>query len=115
MPIFNNHDPLPPVNPGEYHVACALVVDNSSSMFGAPINELNCGLVEFGNALAQDSLAQGRTEVTVISFNSSVNTEMSFRPAAQYEAPSLNASGSTSLNAAINTALDALEARKAGK
>ena len=113
MPIFNNHDPLPPIHPGECHVACALAVDNSSSMSGNPIAELNSGLVEFGNALEQDPLAQGRAEVTVISFNSSVNTEMSFRPATEYEAPTLSAGGLSTMNEAINIALDALEARKA--
>ncbi len=113
MPVHFNQDPLPVVNPGERHVPVVLLVDTSGSMSGAPINELNQGLVEFGNALQEDSLALGRAEVCVISFNSSVQTEMSFRPASEYEAPSLSASGLTALNEAIEAGLDAIEARKA--
>ena len=106
-------DSLPPINPGECHFACAMVVDTSASMEGVPIDMLNRKLVEFGDMLEQDPLAQGRTEVTVISFNSSVNTEMSFRPATEYEAPTLSAGGLSTMNEAINIALDALEARRA--
>ena len=113
MPLQFTQDPLPITNFGERHVAAVLLVDTSSSMSGAPIDELNKGLIEFGDALQLDSLAQGRAEVCIISFNSSVQTEMSFRPAIDYEAPVLNASGLTSMNEAIEAGLDALEARKA--
>ena len=85
MPLQFSQDSLPITNFGECHVATVLLVDTSSSMYGAPITELNKGLVEFGDALQNDSLAQGRAEVCVISFNSSVQTEMSFRPAADYD------------------------------
>jgi uncharacterized protein YegL len=113
MPIFHNRDPLPSINPGEFHIACMLLVDTSGSMSGNPIAELNQGLVEFGDALKQDSLALGRAEVSVIAFNSSVDTEVGFRPASDYEAPVLRANGLTSMNEAIEAGLDALEARKA--
>lgn len=113
MPLHFAQDPLPITNFGERHVAAVLLVDTSSSMSGTPISELNQGLVEFGNALQADSLAQGRAEVCIISFNSSVQTEMSFRPAVDYEAPVLIASGLTSMNEAIEAGLDALESRKA--
>ena len=79
MPVQFTTDPLPITNRGERHIAAVILVDISGSMQGAPINELNQGLIEFGNAL----------QVCIISFNSSVQTEMSFRPAAEYEAPVL--------------------------
>lgn len=113
MPLQFSQDPLPITNFGERHVAAVLLVDTSGSMSGSPIAELNQGLVEFGNALQNDSLAQGRAEVCIISFNSSVQTEMSFRPATDYEAPVLSATGLTSMNEAIEAGLDALESRKA--
>ena len=113
MPLQFSQDPLPITNFGECHAACVLLVDTSGSMSGTPISELNKGLIEFGDALQNDSLAQGRAEFCVISFNSSVQTEMSFRPATDYEAPTLSASGLTSMNEAIEAGLDALEARKA--
>ena len=87
MPIFNNHDPLPPIHPGECHVACALAVDNSGSMSGNPIAELKRGLEELAKECEQKWLAQGRAEVTVTSVDSSVNTEMCFCPASEEESP----------------------------
>ena len=101
-----------PVNPGERHIAVALVVDTSTSMMGRPIEELNRGLQEFGQALLEDDLALGRADITIISFNSTVQTEMGFMPAVDYQAPKLAAGGLTSLNEAIDTALNALDDRK---
>ena len=112
MPVTIKNDPLPSTNPGERHVAAVLVVDTSGSMNGAPINELNQGLKEFGIALDGDSHARGCADVCVISFNSNVQTEQSFRPATSYEAPVLTANGLTAMNEAIETALDAIQARK---
>ena len=109
MPVQFTKDPLPTKNQGERHIPAVLLVDTSGSMSGAPIEELNRGLREFGNALQEDSLALGRAEVCIISFNSSVETEMGFRPAVDYEAPTLSASGLTSFNEAIQAGLDAIE------
>ena len=105
-------DVLPPTTPGERHVAAILLVDKSGSMYGAPIAELNQGLVEFGQALQEDQLALGRADISVISFDSSVHTEVGFRPGEEYQAPSLSADGGTSMNQAIEKGLDAIEARK---
>ena len=113
MGVKRNDDVMPPVNSGERHVAVVILVDISGSMDGEPIAELNQGLIEFRKALEEDSLAMGRADVSIISFNSNVQTEMGFRPAAEYEAPKLTASGGTSLNGAVITGLDAIESRKA--
>ena len=113
MPIsIEMEDRLPVTNTGEQHVPAVLLVDTSYSMSGAPIAELNQGLKDFYTALSQDDLAMGRAEVTVISFNSSVNVELGFRPAEEYVAPELSASGCTSMNQAMITALDEIQARK---
>ncbi len=113
MPVQFITDPLPVTNQGERHIAAALLVDTSGSMTGKPIEELNQGLVEFGNALEEDSLALGRADICIIAFDSNVRTEMSFRSATEYKAPKLRANGLTSMNGAIEAALDALESRKA--
>lgn len=105
-------DRLPVVNQGEHHVPAVLLVDTSGSMSGGPIAELNQGLVQFYEALRQDDLALGRAEVSVISFNSSVQIELGFRPAEQYEAPVLSAGGLTAMNEGILKALDEIEMRK---
>ncbi len=107
-------DIMPPINEGERHVPVVLAVDISGSMEeSGAIAELNQGLVEFGKALQEDSQAYGRAEVCIIAFNSNVETVVGFRPAEEYAAPTLSASGLTSMNSAILAALDALEQRKA--
>lgn len=101
-----------PQNIGDKHIACVLLVDTSGSMMGAPINELNNGLIEFGKALEQDAQARGCADVCVISFNSYVQMEVPFCPAMNYSAPKLTANGLTSMNEAIIAGLNALEERK---
>lgn len=100
------------MNPGEKHVACCLLVDISGSMQGSSIEELNRGLAEFGKALQDDAMAYGCTDVCVISFDSQVRTVFPFSSASEYTAPVLSAGGMTAMNAAIITALDAIENRK---
>lgn len=114
MPItYEDRMPLPIENKGERHVPCVLLLDKSGSMEGAPIQELNDGLRAFGEALAGDSMALGRAEICVIAFGSTVEQLIPFRPASQYEPPTLSANGSTCMNQAIIAGLEALEARKA--
>lgn len=105
-------DILPPKHRTERHLACAIVVDRSGSMSGRPIQELNDSLKLFGIELGKDSMAQGRVDVTVISFASDVKVEMGFRSAEEFVPPSFSANGGTAFNRAINVALDALESRK---
>ncbi len=107
-------------NPGNKHIACAVVVDTSGSMYGnpsdnlsrRPIDELNDGLVAFGEALKEDSLAYGCADVCIIKFDNTVQTLVPFSAAAEYSAPHLTAYGRTAMNEAIITALDAIEQRK---
>jgi uncharacterized protein YegL len=47
-----------------------------------------------------------------MSFADGVKTELGFRSAEDYQAPTLTAGGLTAFNEAVNTALDQLEARK---
>lgn len=113
MTVRSSADPLPVINLGEPHILAVLLVDTSASMTGEPIEALNRGLVGFGQALAEEPLVFSKAEVCVISFNSSVQTEIGFRPAADYQAPTLSlAGGPTSLNEAIEAGLDAIESRK---
>lgn len=103
---------LPPNHPNERHLPCVILADCSGSMKDAPIAELNEGLVAFGEALKADTQAQGRVDVCVISFATTVKTELGFRSAEEYAAPVLTADGCTAFNQAINVALDALEEQK---
>lgn len=98
-------------NMGERHIPVVLLLDTSGSMANTPIAELNQGLLEFQRALQEDKLAYGRTEICLITFNSSVQTEVEFCPASRYEPPTLVASGLTAMNEAIDIGLAAIEDR----
>lgn len=90
---------------------CVLLLDTSGSMRGNPIAELNSGLLEFKNALAQDELAQKRVEVAIVGFGPVVvHTE--FTEAQYFTPPTLEASGDTPMGAAIVKALEMVRARK---
>ena len=104
--------PQLPVNTGEKHIACVVLVDTSGSMVGASIRELNEGLKELARALQEDVTASGCADVAVVSFNSTVSTVVPFCPAYSFNPPELTASGMTAMNEAIITGLDILEERK---
>lgn len=99
-------------NPGDKHIACALLVDTSGSMSGRPMDELNEGLRAFGEALKEDAKASGCADVCVIQFSTDVKIIAPFSSAQSYVAPQLSAGGLTAMNEAIITALDAIEQRK---
>lgn len=114
MPVsVKFEDRMPVTNHQERHLAAIILADCSGSMAGKSMEELNRGLQLFGEALAEDSEAQARVDVSVIGFSSDVKTEVGFRPAVEYSAPTLSAGGCTAFNQAINKALDELDIRKA--
>ncbi len=92
---------------------CILLLDTSGSMNGDPIAQLNAGLQAFQQNLQNDRLAAMRVEVAVITFGRKAELLQDFATADHFSAPSLSAGGSTPMGAAINLALDTLEARKA--
>jgi hypothetical protein len=52
----------------EPRCACVLLLDNSGSMSGKPIAQLNAGLKQFQKELAGDALAGKRVEIAIITF-----------------------------------------------
>ena len=101
------------MNPGEKHIACAVLVDISGSMASNnAIDELNQGLAAFKQALQEDAMACGCADITLISFGSEVTEVIPFCPAAGFEPPCLTAGGLTAMNEAIITSLDAIDMRK---
>lgn len=100
-----------PENPGEIHLPCIVLVDTSGSM-GSAMKELNEGLVAMGEAIKEDSLAVGRVEYSIITFNDKAQVVVPFGPAYDYEAPRLECGGMTAMHEAIDLALDMLEKRK---
>lgn len=96
----------------EPRCACVLLVDNSGSMQGRPIQELNAGLVTFKDELMADALAVKRVEVAVVSFGP-VRVLADFSTPDVFVAPTLQAEADTPMGAAIRQALDMLDQRKA--
>lgn len=92
---------------------CVLLLDNSSSMAGAPLASLNGGLRTFREELVQDPLARQRVEVAVVTFGSPVHVVQPFVTVEQFLPPVLCPQGQTPLGTGIHKALDLLDARKA--
>jgi uncharacterized protein YegL len=95
----------------EPRCACLLLLDNSGSMRGNPITQLNEGLKVFQEALVNDSLASKRVEVAIVTFGP-VKAETDFVSAQQFVAPELSVNGDTPMGEAIVTGLNMLHARK---
>jgi uncharacterized protein YegL len=93
---------------------CVLLLDTSGSMEGANIDALNQGLQAFQQDVSQHNLARRRVEVAIVTFgNGGVQTLQDFVTADKFSPPPLSAGGDTPMGAAINRALDMLNARKA--
>ena len=91
-----------------------LLLDTSSSMSGAPIDELNQGLRQFINETAEDEAASMSVELEVITFDSRASVAMPFTPICDVErtpAP-LVANGMTCMGAALRMATNDLNARR---
>jgi uncharacterized protein YegL len=99
------------VNNPEPRCACLLLLDNSQSMRGTPIDELNTGLQVFRDELAADSLASKRVEIAIITFGP-VKIETDFTGAQQFSPPVLEVNGDTPMGQAIETGLGLLRSRK---
>lgn len=90
---------------------CVLLLDNSGSMAGPAIDQLNAGLRQFQQELASDSLAAKRVEVAIISFGP-VRVQQDFVTADMFTAPQLATEGGTPMGEAIMEALDLIRLRK---
>jgi uncharacterized protein YegL len=88
-----------------------LVLDNSGSMGGQPIQELNAGLQTFRDELMADPLAAKRVEVAIVTFGP-VRVETDFTTIQNFFAPTLSADSDTPMGAAIEKALEILRDRK---
>jgi len=100
-----------PDNP-DPRVACAILLDTSSSMSGEPIRLLNEGFALFCDEIKKDALAKKRTEVVVITFGGVPRVEIPFTEGRDLEARQFIDGGGTPLGGAVNLALDELEAQK---
>ena len=104
-PRVNEDNPDP-------RIACALLLDTSASMQGAPIEELNKGFELFCQEIKDDELAAKRAEIAVITFGGQPQLLVPFTEGRDLQARALNTSGATPIGQALNLALDELEKQK---
>ena len=97
-------------------VPVALCLDTSASMFGEKIDELNKGVTQFFNAILDDDIAKYSVELSIITFSSTATKVLDFanieRQVAAFKQLQIQAHGNTAMGAAVNMALDMLDARK---
>jgi len=104
-PRVNEDNPDP-------RIACALLLDTSSSMAGEPIDQLNRGFELFCDEIKKDELAQKRAEITVITFGGTARVEIPFTEGRNLQSRRLAANGGTPMGAALDLALDQLAQQK---
>ncbi len=104
-------DSIGPVSPGEQHLACALLLDVSGSMYGTSINSLNEGIKRFKQQVMLDSIARQRVDVSLVTFGSDVQVISDFVPISEMPTPELQANGCTEMAEGIQTAIDLVKKR----
>jgi uncharacterized protein YegL len=104
-PRVNEQNPDP-------RIACALLLDTSSSMTGEPIEQLNRGFELFCDEIKKDDLARKRAEIAVITFGSMARVEIPFTEGRDMHPRRFAANGSTPMGAALGLALDQLAQQK---
>lgn len=92
--------------------ACVLLLDTSTSMAGAAMEELNAGLRTFQTDIQEDSLARRRLEIAIVSFGGTVRTVQDWVSAGFLQAPTLVADGGTPMGQAVAQGLQMVRARK---
>lgn len=95
----------------EPRCACLLLLDNSGSMSGRRIDELNAGLQAFRDELNADSLAAKRVEIGIVTFGP-VQVAAEFTSAQAFYPPILEPQGATPMGEAIERGIEMLRARK---
>lgn len=96
---------------GEPHLACALLLDVSGSMFGQAIGSLNKGIRRFKEQVVLDPIARQRVDVALVTFGTTVEVISDFVPISEMPTPALQAGGRTEMAEGIQTAIDMVKRR----
>ena len=90
-----------------------LLIDTSSSMSSAHINQLIEGVINFRKELMQDTVASHNLEIAIITFGDSAHIVQDFTTVENLLPPKLVASGKSAMGQGIELALNKLKTRKA--
>src|SRR4051812_7955360 len=96
---FTEHPTEFAENP-EPRCASILLLDVSGSMSGAPLQQLQEGLMVYKDELFADTLARKRVEIAIVTFGGAVQVPQSFTTAEFFNPPTLVATGDTPMGAA---------------
>ena len=96
----------------EDRCSLVLMLDVSGSMGGLKIDTVNRALANFRDNIREDPLTALRTDVAIIEFDHEARVVMGFTNGTAFEPPALTVGGGTNYSAAVNLALDMIEARK---
>lgn len=99
------------VSVGEPHLACALLLDVSGSMYGSAIDSLNQGIKRFKQQVMSDPIARQRVDIALVSFASDVQVVSDFVTISKMPTPVLQAGGATEMAEGIQTAIDLVKQR----
>lgn len=96
----------------EQKCLCILCLDVSGSMSGSPIKALNYGLQEFSDEIKRDNVARKRLEISIVTFESSVQTVQEPELVDFFDMPTLVAGSTTKLVDGVRSAIRKVEERK---
>jgi uncharacterized protein YegL len=110
MPQKDIDAEIMPVDPGESHLACVLLLDTSGSMSGEPLKQLVAGVNRFNQGVSSNDISLRRIDLAIVAFNDKTSIVQNFRPLTTI-APeiTLSAGGSTNMGEAL---LESIELTK---
>lgn len=111
VPEFSEADPGIDTGANK-RLPAVLLVDNSGSMGGRPIAEVNDGLDVFREELLMDEMAAEVVEVALVTFGGTVDGVQDFTNPGSFHPPALQASGGTPMGQAIELGSKLVEERR---
>ncbi|MCC9608610.1 VWA domain-containing protein [Blastopirellula sp. JC732] len=97
------------VSPGLRRLPVYLLLDCSGSMFGEPIEAVRQGLSLLRSDLQSDPQALETVWLSVITFETDAKQVVPLTPIDQFSEPTLQASGATSMGAAIKLLMECID------
>ena len=95
----------------ERKVPCALVIDTSGSMSGTPVDQANAGLQIFEKEVLADAVAKQRVDLTIVTFDTTVEVARDFALLGDVVMPTLTTRGSTRLVDGVRQGIELIKGR----